>query len=871
MMPKTIRHACMIILTATACASAQRIDGPPRGLPPAANPDRIILPDVLEWKPGKDPQQPDHSLPPMAIKDIPPMPMPVPGGPMPATPLDDSVTIYDATTGTARTLPLGKDLPPDWGARAPYGGVGDVVLEPQAWSGIMTSVTNAAMRTYPASANVKLLMEFTDQCGALQYFTCSGTMADPGVVLTAAHCVYDRQPRSCPIFNWANRVWVIPAWDGAGDNEGNGPAGTEILENFGWAVGYRLLAGTAFVESSDWRADVGAVFLDRTTTRSVGMLSGWFLMQADACNTSTTLSNYSYPAQACSSTLHDGRTMRLWQGVPDGCSDNLFRLDTTPGCFTAVCGDMSGSSLFETIGGWPYAKAVASTSDRSTVAYYCSIWPQMLTDIALEAYHTRGTVLDVEPLRVRAGTTIPSVQSGSSLTGASVIIANPTNADPGPTTYTLTVRLSGDELISAADTLLATLEYTQDLAPGANAVWNLPALAIPRNTPTSEHYVGVILDSSVDANPANNSTQLWDAMKIAVLPCTKPSNDECPWASIINDPGAPVFSQDTAQDTWCATQSRCDAIDGCGADVNGASVWHSFTPSHDGVINLDTFGSDYDTVLSVHLGCPAGSATSCTRPPVVACNDDTVGSLQSAIVALPVVTGTTYLIRSAAYGTSAAGRLHLHFDFVATSPANDACADATVITGDSFTETVDVINATRQACEHEASCVVEPWLNHSVWYAFTPPSAGKVSVDTMGSAFDTVLSIFNQCADGSSLPVPICLPAASLACNDDWGTGLQSAIFDFPVDQGQPLRFKVASYASFIEFSDMTFSFRFQPDPDTPCRADFNEDGGVDFEDVSFFYWSWEAGDTFADINLDGGTDGTDVLEFFRVWEAGGC
>lgn len=55
------------------------------------------------------------------------------------------------------------------------------------------------------------------------------------------------------------------------------------------------------------------------------------------------------------------------------------------------------------------------------------------------------------------------------------------------------------------------------------------------------------------------------------------------------------------------------------------------------------------------------------------------------------------------------------------------------------------------------------------------------------------------------------------------------------------------------------------------CIADYNEDGGVDGEDVSAFFASWEAGDDAADANEDGGLDGADVQRFFERWESGGC
>ncbi|MBX3384730.1 MAG: PQQ-dependent sugar dehydrogenase [Phycisphaeraceae bacterium] len=56
-----------------------------------------------------------------------------------------------------------------------------------------------------------------------------------------------------------------------------------------------------------------------------------------------------------------------------------------------------------------------------------------------------------------------------------------------------------------------------------------------------------------------------------------------------------------------------------------------------------------------------------------------------------------------------------------------------------------------------------------------------------------------------------------------------------------------------------------------PCPADFNQDGGVDGQDVEAFYTAWENALPEADVNQDGGIDGTDVEVFFVAWEAGGC
>ena len=51
--------------------------------------------------------------------------------------------------------------------------------------------------------------------------------------------------------------------------------------------------------------------------------------------------------------------------------------------------------------------------------------------------------------------------------------------------------------------------------------------------------------------------------------------------------------------------------------------------------------------------------------------------------------------------------------------------------------------------------------------------------------------------------------------------------------------------------------------------ADMNGDGGVDSDDIIFFFDRWEVGDPTSDINQDGGVDGEDVIAFFGRWDAG--
>jgi len=51
------------------------------------------------------------------------------------------------------------------------------------------------------------------------------------------------------------------------------------------------------------------------------------------------------------------------------------------------------------------------------------------------------------------------------------------------------------------------------------------------------------------------------------------------------------------------------------------------------------------------------------------------------------------------------------------------------------------------------------------------------------------------------------------------------------------------------------------------CPADWNDDRGIDSDDVIDFFRDWNAVD--ADFNRDGETDTDDVIHFFQRWDSG--
>jgi hypothetical protein len=114
---------------------------------------------------------------------------------------------------------------------------------------------------------------------------------------------------------------------------------------------------------------------------------------------------------------------------------------------------------------------------------------------------------------------------------------------------------------------------------------------------------------------------------------------------------------------------------------------------------------------------------------------------------------------------------------VAVAP-NDVCAEATIVTGGGprrFTDAVDTLFATVAASDPIPSCGTGP-DGATVWYTYTPTTGGTTLVDTKGSNYDTVVSVWQGSEGCGSL-------ATQIACNDNDGETTQSRLeFDTEAD-----------------------------------------------------------------------------------------
>src|SRR5258708_795729 len=163
------------------------------------------------------------------------------------------------------------------------------------------------------------------------------------------------------------------------------------------------------------------------------------------------------------------------------------------------------------------------------------------------------------------------------------------------------------------------------------------------------------------------------------------------------------------------------------------------------------------TVAAASSSCPLPTCLKATLPAALL---GPYGSTNDITVVVPPPGG----------GTSAAKT----FKVLAAAPPNDNIANATNIIAFSFSDVQDSSGATTESTDPIPPCVTQyssaqgntgGHLNavyNTMWYKFTPQFSANLSVDTTGSSYDTVLSIWS--GNPGSL--------VNVACNDDITSGV---------------------------------------------------------------------------------------------------
>ena len=217
------------------------------------------------------------------------------------------------------------------------------------------------------------------------------------------------------------------------------------------------------------------------------------------------------------------------------------------------------------------------------------------------------------------------------------------------------------------------------------------------------------------------------------------------------------------------------------------SIWYSYTPPANGKLSIDTCGSTFNglpfnTLYVVYTGASVNALT----PKIASGNlcGEAIKGLNTSVQA-----GVTYRIKVDGYAWEV-GYVVLNWSF---APANDMFASAQTISGGAGSAAGSTVGATIETGEPATGVGVE----HSIWYSFTAPTNGSLSLDTCDSAdLDTLMLLYTGSA----------VNALTTFVGNDNSCGLKSRLLT-QVTAGVKYSIKIDAFSGAVGATTLTWSF----------------------------------------------------------------
>lgn len=221
------------------------------------------------------------------------------------------------------------------------------------------------------------------------------------------------------------------------------------------------------------------------------------------------------------------------------------------------------------------------------------------------------------------------------------------------------------------------------------------------------------------------------------------------------------------------------------------SVWWVWTAPSTGTCTLSTSGSAFDTLVAVYQGTSVGALSA------VASNDNSASEFTASSVSFPVTLGAVY--RIAVDGKSgASGSITLRGSVTVPGPTNDTFANAVSLSGNTFTVSGSNVGATSELSEPRHA---GQRGGKSVWWSWTAPSSGTLTVATTSSTFDTLLGVYTGSVVGS---------LARVGSNDDESASVRTSRVSISVVARTTYRIAVDGYGG--EQGAIRLAGTFQPE-----------------------------------------------------------
>lgn len=285
-------------------------------------------------------------------------------------------------------------------------------------------------------------------------------------------------------------------------------------------------------------------------------------------------------------------------------------------------------------------------------------------------------------------------------------------------------------------------------------------------------------------------------------------------------------------DNASATLQTNEPIPDCSSGLTN-TVWFQFTAPASGFVNITTDvavgGTNSSSTIALYElpNFPGSCANLSNLCEVICANDN--GDEGATIMGAPVTPGETYYVQVARgnppSGSGGSFCLEISDAGPLTPPANDELCGAIDLTvGASScngTPNGSILYAT-QACDESAPPCFEGGLE-SVWYRFTAPANGVVSIytnlDTAGATlYDSEIALYSlpgaNCSDYSDLTL--------LNCNDDAGFGLipaNGSLLNQILLPGETYYIQVSGFESYVGDFCITVDSVVAPVNDDICDA----------------------------------------------------
>ncbi len=450
-------------------------------------------------------------------------------------------------------------------------------------------------------------------------------------------------------------------------------------------------------------------------------------------------------APSCGGTANDVGYLFTAPAAGDYTFDTIGSgFDTVLAVYDAACmgNELGCSNNFPGAGGGASGLVVPLLQDQQvTVVVDGALDAQGLFDLSIGVL--AGSCPDAD-----LGNAVPQATAGSTAPADNTLGGSCGGAFGVDQTFTFTATAAGLYTFDTAGSDYDTVVYVRDgacdgveLGCNNDGVGQTSLLAVPLE---ANQDVVVVLDGQ----GAGGNYQL----AIDTLSCPGPAlAGPLPLAQIGSTAGLPNV-----------------LLPPCSPSSTAPEATYTFTAPADGNYIFDTEGSAFDTVLYLYDGAQCGG----TSP---GCDDDGGVGVGASRLEHVMLTGETVTVVVDGYLANAG-----NFTLNVSTEQPPMCT----VDEDLGMLAVPIADAgvTAGASEIAVPCGLEGGAPEYV-YTWTAPAAGSYQLDTNGSAFDTVLHVYNGATCGFDF----------LGCNDDGGDGLQS-LLDVVLAAGQQITIVVDGY-----------------------------------------------------------------------------